>query len=208
MRSNYMSPPGVVQEWFTQRAVGMTRLIPMFLLGCVLVMAQPAQALFLDSASQSGMVTRFYDGHMNYRDTASQRGPAWQFYGTYGTASGGGFSGGLNQGLNTGNDYHLRFYGLGRQHQLAELALQLTRTHRLLLDVLDREAHREQTVDDITNALLQQWHDEGAQSRIDWERQCPEQAAWVRAHVQLFGPDSTEALTARLQAVSDCPPGR
>ena len=118
-----------------------------------------------------------------------------------------GFFDTFDRGLRAGNNDQLRYYLLGRWHQLTDLPLLFTRTDQLLFEVLAREAPDEQSGDDRKNILLQQWHDVGAQSRIDWERQCPEEAAWVKAHAEWFGPDSIEALTTRLQAVRDCPPG-
>jgi hypothetical protein len=116
-----------------------------------------------------------------------------------------GFFGGLSQRVQIAED-PLQFLRLGRWHQLAELQMQLARSERLLLDVLAREADREHLGGDLTDALLKQWHKEGAQSRIDWEQRCPEQAAWVRDHEHWYGPDSIDALTIRLLAVVDCPP--
>ena len=117
-----------------------------------------------------------------------------------------GLSGELGAGWQTGSDDHLQFIRLGSWHQLLDLQLQFTRTDRLLLNVLAREADREQTSDARMALLLQEWDMEEAQSRRDWERQCPVEAAWVRDHAQWYGPDSIEALTTKLQAVTDCPP--
>jgi hypothetical protein len=124
-----------------------------------------------------------------------------------GTHSLPGFFSGLSHGSQPGNQYNLEFFRLGSWHQLVDLQLQFTRTDRLLFNVLAREADRELTSDERTTKLLEEWDKAEAQSRIDWERQCPVQAAWVRDHVQWYGPDSIEALTTRLQAVTDCPPG-
>lgn len=118
-----------------------------------------------------------------------------------------GFFGGLNLSLQTAHDDRLQFVRLGRWHQLAELQLLIARSERLLIDVLAREADRERVGGDLTNLLLRQWHEEGAQSRINWEQRCPEQAAWVRDHERWYGPDSIDALATRLLAVTDCPPG-
>jgi hypothetical protein len=118
-----------------------------------------------------------------------------------------GFFGGLSHGLLPGNPSNLEFSRLGSWHQLVDLQLQFTRTDRVLFDVLAREADRELASDDRATKLLEEWDKDGAQSRIDWERQCPVEAAWVRDHVQWYGQDSIEALTTKLQAVTDCPPG-
>ena len=118
-----------------------------------------------------------------------------------------GFFSGSSQGLQTDNQSNIEFNQLGSWHQLLDLQLQFTRTDRLLLNVLAREADREQISDDRMALLLQEWDMEEAQSRRDWERQCPEQAVWVRDHVRWYGPDSIEALATKLQSVTDCPPG-
>lgn len=117
-----------------------------------------------------------------------------------------GFFSFSSRDLQVENQNNLEFFGLGNWHQLTDLQLEFTGTDRFLLNVLAREADREQAGDQRTALLLREWDKEEAQSRRDWERQCPEQAAWVRDHELWYGPDSLEALATKLQAVTDCPP--